>query len=178
MCFCRISKRLHSWKHSGVIRWGRKPASGISSYSQQAVSSSAKPVDEKNEVRTVVESFGKAIKDVSLDASDADIDQRMKAAYAKYLTPNLLEEWEGHPSVRAAGKLPAGPWPDHVEISDIVKNADHSYTVKGTLIEVKNKSQSNSVVSKRSAELKVVLLNGKWLIGECLFGNAVPAGTH
>lgn len=156
---------------------GQPTSSVVTASSAPSSDSPAKPEDNKKneqDVRAVVENFGKVIKNVSLEASESVIKQAMKASYAQYLTPNLLENWEGHPSVRAAGKLPNGPWPDHIELSNVVKSADGSYSVKGTLNETASKD-GGSVRSKRSAEIKVVRQNEKWLIDEVLFGTSVPA---
>lgn len=120
--------------------------------------------DEKA-IRTIVENFGKVLKNVSLLASDSEIIKNMEANYAEYVTPDLLANWEANPSVRAAGRLVSSPWPDRIEISSVERNVDSSYTVSGTLIEVtSDNAQSDSIASTRSVEIKVVLSDGKWLI--------------
>ncbi|HEX9061020.1 MAG TPA: hypothetical protein VF941_12645, partial [Clostridia bacterium] len=93
-----------------------------------SVDASGDAKDEKT-IRTIVERFGKVLKNVSLLAPDTDIIKSMKANYAEYVTPDLLANWEGNPSVRAAGRLTSSPWPDRIEISRVVKNADSSYSV-------------------------------------------------
>ena len=134
---------------------------------------------DEQDVRVLVENFGKVLKNVSLLAPDADIIKSMEANYAEYVTPDLLANWEANPSVRAAGRLTSSPWPDCIEISSVEKSADGSYSVTGTLIEVTSaEAQSGSVASTRSVEIKAVLSGGKWLISECFFGYAVPANKN
>ena len=143
--------------------------------STSSVDASSNVSDEKA-VRTLVESFGKVLKNVLLDAPDDEIIKNMEANYAKYVTPELLASWEGNPSVRAAGRFASSAWPDHIEISTVVKNADSSYSVTGTLVEVtSDNAQGGSIASTRSADIKVIISDGKWLISECFFGEAVPA---
>lgn len=153
------------------------PSAPTSESVTESTSSAEVGGDEKDEkaIRACVESFGLTLKNVLLDAPDAEITQNMEDNYAQYVTPDLLGNWKGNPSVRAAGRFASSPWPDHIEISSVVKNTDRGFSVTGTLVEVTGQvGQGGTTASTRSVDIKAIPSGGKWLISECFFGYAVP----
>ena len=90
-------------------------------------------VDEKARVTAVVEGFGKKLASVSLLATTAAAD--IRAQYADYVAPALLDQWAGDPS-QAPGRLTSSPWPDRIEIISITRVSAGEYAVTGSIVEV------------------------------------------
>ena len=165
LCLSTVLFSSCTARNAAVLSSGESQQTQNTSTSAAATAVAGNYTNEVKNIREIVEHFGRVLKNVSLLASDAEIIKSMETNYAEYITPDLLANWEGNPSVRAAGRLTSSPWPDRIEISGIKKNAGNSYAVSGTLIEVTSlEVQSGSIASTRSVEIKVVLYNGKWLI--------------
>jgi hypothetical protein len=79
--------------------------------------------EEEGAVRYVVESFGKRLQNVSLQSPDAA--QMIGEQYAEWIHPELLKVWMNDIS-RAPGRVTSSPWPDRIEITSIVREADKS----------------------------------------------------
>lgn len=88
--------------------------------------------EQADDVRTVVEGFGKELQRVSLLASDAR--QQIATHYSLYVAPALVMMWQNDP-LQAPGRLTSSPWPDRIEISRITRMDDTHYTVEGMIIE-------------------------------------------
>ena len=124
--------------------------------------------EKKNElaVKNVIEGFGNSLKNVSLLAPPAILNQDLDKNYKDFLSPALLEEWKKDSS-QALGRLTSSPWPDRIEISKIEKVSNSSYLVEGYIIEVTN---GNGTAIKRHVFLKVEKIDNRWLISQITVG--------
>ena len=113
-------------------------------------------------VRSVVENFGHALKNVSL--LSPTVAEDIEENYKDFLDPILFEQWKEDPS-KAVGRLTSSPWPDRIEISDILKFGLGAYDVMGNIVEITSVEQTEGgFVSKRAIELGVVKFDDRWLI--------------
>lgn len=85
----------------------------------------------EGDVRTTVAGFGNALATVSLLAPDAAT--QIRTAYAPYVAPDLLAQWEADPS-RAPGRATSSPWPDHITVDTVTERAAGVYDVSGHLV--------------------------------------------
>jgi len=128
-------------------------------HSQNAVASG-----EEETVGYLVESFGKCFQEVSLQSPNAA--QAIRKQYAGFVTPELLKTWENYPS-RAPGRVVSSPWPDHIEITALVKGGVDKYTVNGFVIEVTSVELANGGAAARiPVRIVVEKQMGRWLISE------------
>ena len=88
-------------------------------------------------IRTQVTEFGRTLKNVSLLMPPSDIATQLQVQYGKYLTPELLAQWQADPT-QALGRSVSSPWPERIDIVSITKQEDNSYAVQGDVIEVAN----------------------------------------
>ena len=88
--------------------------------------------EDTAEVRTLVDSFGKVLKNVSLMAPSDDLNKSIDDNYAAYVSPELLEAWKADP-MSAPGRLTSSPWPDSIMNIGAIRNEDGSYTVSGAI---------------------------------------------
>jgi hypothetical protein len=119
--------------------------------------------DEEEAVRYVVESFGKRLQNVSLQSPNAA--QVIEEQYAEWAAPELLKIWMNDIS-RAPGRVTSSPWPDRIEITSIVREAD-KYVVVGFVVEVTSIEVVNGGVAAK-IPVRVVLekREGRWFITE------------
>jgi hypothetical protein len=120
-------------------------------------------VDEKARVTAVVESFGKKLASVSLLAPTVAAD--IRAQYADYIAPALLDQWAGDPT-QAPGRLTSSPWPERIELISITRVSAGEYAVTGSIIEVTSVEVNTGGAA---AEIPVQLTvqkdaQGHWLI--------------
>lgn len=83
-------------------------------------------------VRSLVEAFGKELRRVSLLAPPEQVESGLRAAYAPYVTPALLDRWVADPA-SAPGRTTSSPWPDRIEI-DGLEPAGSNYRVTGRVV--------------------------------------------
>jgi len=119
--------------------------------------------DEEEAVRYVVESFGKRLQNVSLQSPNAA--QVIEEQYAEWADPELLKIWMNDIS-RAPGRVTSSPWPDRIDITSIVREAD-KYVVVGFVVEVTSIEVVNGGVAAK-IPVRVVLekREGRWFITE------------
>jgi hypothetical protein len=130
------------------------------------------PIDNATDaaIRAQVQAFGSRLKDVSLLAPPAQLKKDMQAAYGEYLTPELLAAWQANPAI-ALGRQTSSPWPDRIEIGSVTKNADDSYAVHGTVIEIASADANKSItpsqpVTTYPVTLTMVRSGNDWLISK------------
>ncbi|MDD5696375.1 MAG: hypothetical protein PHO90_00125 [Candidatus Pacebacteria bacterium] len=118
--------------------------------------------EKQNEtaVRSVVEEFGKVLKNVSLLAPREILNQSLDQNYKDFLAPALLEEWKNDPS-KSLGRFTSSPWPERIEIDGVEKISDESYLVQGYIIEM---TSTGETTIKRHVALSVEKNNDRWLI--------------
>jgi hypothetical protein len=123
--------------------------------SQQPAASS-----EEEAVRSTVASFGRALQMVSLSASSSAIASSATQYYAPYVSLNLLAYWQGAPST-TPGRLTSSPWPDRIDITSAVKNADGTYAVTGRVVET---TSAGGQTGSYPVSITLDNENGRWLI--------------
>jgi len=118
---------------------------------------------DRQAVQRTIESFGKALKNVSL-LSPA-VEEEMRKNYSQYITPELLDIWSRHP-MQALGRLTSSPWPDRIEVSDISKLDSSTYIVLGKIIELTSEQEvAGGIASSRLAGFALIKSEtGKWLV--------------
>src|SRR5918992_2146126 len=70
------------------------------------------------EVRQVVERFGERLQRVSLLAPESVVVREVRAAYAPFVTPELLATWTSNPR-SAPGREVSSPWPARIEVRSV-----------------------------------------------------------
>ena len=83
-------------------------------------------------VRALVVAFGHELRRVSLLAPPAQVEPDLRAAYAPYVTPGLLERWLADPAA-APGRTTSSPWPARIGI-DGLEPAGNGYRVSGRVV--------------------------------------------
>lgn len=124
--------------------------------------------EEDMAVRQVVTEFGEKLKDVSLLAPADARKASMDAAYAPYLSPELLGEWEGG-SPDALGRKTSSPWPDRIEIIEVRAEGER-YVALGNVIEVANSDEGEAPAAVYSVTLTLEERDGRWLIVDAAKG--------
>lgn len=111
----------------------------------------------EGDVRTTVSAFGNQLNRVSLLSPTAAED--IEAAYAPYVTPELLALWVADPQ-RAPGRMTSSPWPDHIDIDSVTLAEAGSYAVAGRIMLVTSPGDAGSV----PVRLTVSDVGGSYLI--------------
>ena len=117
--------------------------------------------DEDREIRTFVTVFGSNFKKVSIVSPVASGE--IANAYAPFVTPSLLAQWERDP-LTAPGRKSSSIWPDSIQISSVSKSGDN-YRVEGSIVLLTTEDEK---IGKTSALLPVHILvsrdNDRWVI--------------
>lgn len=87
------------------------------------------------QVRITVSGFGDQLQQVPLIAPKDVLAFAMDKYYALYVHPDLLAKWKADP-MSAPGRLTSSPWPDRIEVTDVHKNNDGTYTVDGNIVDI------------------------------------------
>ncbi len=119
---------------------------------------------EQSAVTQTVSDFGHKLQLVSLLAPSSDLKESMDREYGPYVAPELLSLWKSDPMI-APGRIVSSPWPDRIEISHISLNADGSYSVSGTVVEVTSTEAKNgTALDTYPVTMTLQKRNGIWLI--------------
>ncbi|WP_101698578.1 hypothetical protein [Clostridium minihomine] len=119
---------------------------------------------EKQEVVSLVESFGDALKMVSLTAPDDVVAKNIKEQYAAFVTPELLAIWQSKPQ-SAPGRRVSSPWPDRIEVKKIEADGNGGYVVLGEVIEVTSTElESGGAAAQYPITLQVIKQENAWRI--------------
>jgi len=108
---------------------------------------------------SLVENFGNRLQNVSLLGPQTELKKSMKENYGGIVSPELIEQWLKDPQ-KAPGRLTSSPWPDRVDITDIQKQSDQKYSVKGEIVEV----TSTGIADRRPIQLLVGKVGEQWMI--------------
>jgi len=103
-------------------------------------------------LRETVDGFGRALRQVSLLAPDTLLDTSLREHYGTFVTPALLQQWTSDPSL-APGRLTSSPWPDHIEIESVTREAD-TCVVRGTIVYATSADATASAGGAASAALR------------------------
>ncbi|MCK9352222.1 MAG: hypothetical protein WCT49_05745 [Candidatus Paceibacterota bacterium] len=109
--------------------------------------------NDRKDVQSLVETFGKRLKNVSLLAPREILTKSMEDNYGELVSsPVLIAEWVAKASEDPAnvpGRLTSSPWPDRIEILNIEKRSDYAYEVKGRVIEITSVDVDGNSSDKR-----------------------------
>jgi hypothetical protein len=115
-------------------------------------------------VRDTVERFGTEMQQVSLLAPPADVRAAMEADYGSLVSPTLLAQWEAD-SANAPGRLTSSPWPDHIDIDAVTAQADGTYVVQGSVVEMtSNEVEHGGEADEYPVSLTLANQDGAWVI--------------
>jgi hypothetical protein len=125
------------------------------------------------QVRALVESFGSQLQVVSLLAPDAA--SQLERQYSDFVGPELVQKWMANLATPLnpdllqdlPGRLTSSPWPDRIEIDELKALQPDQYLVTGSVIEVDSTDRD---VAQYPVEIKVSLIDGRWLITDWVAG--------
>lgn len=127
--------------------------------------------EDETLVREVVARFGEQLQKVSLLAPDDTIRESIREYYSDLLTPTLLQQWLENPR-SAPGRWTSSPWPKRIDIESMQRTDKDAFAVQGKIIEVTSADKkSGAVAAKRAIMLKVIRLEGRWLIDQVKLGD-------
>lgn len=119
-------------------------------------------LQDKAEVREVLEGFGRKLQSVSLLSPDAA--QEIQENYAGYVSPDLMQQWIADVS-KAPGRLVSSPWPERIEITSINQEGADTYIVEGNVIEVTSaEAAAGGAAASTPVRITVQRLQGEWRI--------------
>lgn len=128
----------------------------------------------ENQVRKVVEDFGRSLKNVYVISPNAELISSLRENYSPYLAPDLLESWINNPE-QVVGREVSSPWPDRIRINSVNQVSETEYDVKGDIIEVTSTTDvvGGEASGYRPINLKLKRIEEKWLITEVSAGDYV-----
>jgi len=127
-------------------------------------------LEDEAAIRLLIENFGQALKNVSLQAPQKIVAQSIEENYQDFVSPELLSLWQNDPSL-ALGRITSSPWPERIEIDDIQKIDENNYLVKGRIIEITSVEViEGGAAAEREVEIIVEKVNGKRLINNIVTG--------
>lgn len=139
-------------------------AAGAYFFQKSTDQENAKAADEAA-VRSLMESFGQRLKNVSLlsmTASD-DIEQNYKG----FASGDLINRWKTEP-FSAPGRETSSPWPDSIVVQEIHQQNQNAYEVSGKII---NMTSSGEAPSRSFQALVLRIGEDKtWLISNFVLG--------
>lgn len=119
---------------------------------------------DEQEVRALVEAFGKQLRNVSLLAPGDVVASSIKENYGGYVTSELLQKWQDDPQ-SAPGRMVSSPWPDHIDILRIEMSGENQCTFYGEVIEVTSvEMEKGGAAAKRPVTVVARKADGCWLI--------------
>ncbi len=131
---------------------------------------------DEQDVRTLVEAFGKTLQKVSLSGSKDMVAASIEENYGDYVTSELLQKWQADPQ-SAPGRVVSSPWPDCIDIMRTEMIDKNQYTVYGEVIEVTSVELANGgAAAKRPVTLVVQKVNDRWLISGVTIGEYAQRG--
>ena len=131
---------------------------------------------DQQDVRALVEAFGKTLQKVSLSAPKDVVGTSIEENYSGYVTPELLQKWQADPQ-SAPGHVVSSPWPDRIDILRMEIVDKNQYTVYGEIIEITSVELVNGgAAAKRPATIDVQKVNDRWLISGVTIGEYMQRG--
>lgn len=112
-------------------------------------------------IRSQVMSFGANLKNVALLNENAA--SQIEAEYGEFLSPALLAAWKENPS-EALGRQTSSPWPDRIEVVEVVPTGSNQFRVEGNVIEITSADSPNAPAAVYPVTLMVAELNGAYRI--------------
>ncbi|HEX6054071.1 MAG TPA: hypothetical protein VFZ21_32595 [Gemmatimonadaceae bacterium] len=115
--------------------------------------------------RAVVEQFGDHLRDVSLLAPDSVVRDRIREAYAPYVTQGLLELWIARPD-SAPGRKVSSPWPDRIRIDTVRPAGLRTCRVVGQVIYTTSVNETQGGDTLREQVVLRVTRDTTWRIDD------------
>jgi len=134
--------------------------------SKSAIVDTGESTSEVEAVENIVKNFGANLKMVSLLAPEDILRESMEEYYGEFISEALMEKWINEPS-KALGRFTSSPWPERIDIMDIVKTSDGEYRVEGEVVEVTSANDNQSAI-KYSVTLIVKSEDNKWIIDDAI----------
>jgi hypothetical protein len=132
---------------------------------------------DEQDVRALVEAFGKTLQMVSLSAPKDVAASSIGENYNSYVTTELLQKWQADPQ-SAPGRVVSSPWPDRIDILRTEMSDKNQYTVYGAVIEVTSVELTNGgAAAKRPVMIVVQKVNDRWLISNVTVGEYAQHGS-
>lgn len=117
----------------------------------------------------LVESFGRRLRNVPLQAPRHTLAQCMVEQYGDFVAPPLLAKWIDNP-LDAPGRLVSSPWPDRIEINGVHAVSQNAWAVQGFIVELT--SEEHEPAARRPITLVVTKQKGgRWLIDTVILGD-------
>ncbi len=139
----------------------QETAQGSTSISQESANTE---INDINQIKTLIEDFGKVLVNVSLLGPSDLLENDMKKYYGRYLSEELILQWIKDPS-NALGRLTSSPWPDHIEVIELKKVTDDKYEVTGNVVEITSvEAEQGGYADKYGVNLTIERIDTKWLI--------------
>lgn len=115
--------------------------------------------------RSVVETFGERLKNISLLAPDSIVIAELRANYSGLVTEHLLDGWLFRPET-APGREASSPWPERIEIDSITTEGAGSCRVRGKIVYLTSmEATQGGVAAVRPVALMVQEVDGNgWQI--------------
>ena len=130
----------------------------------------------EQDVRALVEAFGKTLRKVSLSAPKDVAATSIEENYSDYATSELLQKWPVDPQ-SAPGRIVSSPWPDRIDILMTEMSDKNQYTVYGEIIEVTSVEMVNGgAAAKRPVTIVVHKVNDIWFISSVTVGEYAKRG--
>ncbi|HQH66352.1 MAG TPA: BsuPI-related putative proteinase inhibitor [Clostridia bacterium] len=131
---------------------------------------------DQQDVRALVEAFGKTLQKVSLSAPKDVLAINIEENYSDYVASELLQKWQSDPQ-SAPGRMVSSPWPDHIDILRMEMSDKNQYTVYGEVIEVTSvELTKGGAAAKRPVNIVVKKANDRCLINSVTFGEYAQRG--
>jgi hypothetical protein len=123
---------------------------------------------EHNEriVREVASTFGERLGRVSLSAPRTQAAEDIREHYADLVAPELLLAWAEDP-LSAPGRLTSSPWPDHIEVLDVIPLEADAYEVRARVIYMTSVEEiRGGNAGVENVRIFVERRGGLWLIAQ------------
>ncbi len=114
-------------------------------------------------IRARVTEFGTHLKNVSL--LSPEVRSQIASEYASFLTPELLLKWQKDTS-QALGRSTSSPWPERINIQNVTRVTDTTYSAEGVVVEVTSAEHNGEVAATYPLTLTLEKQGDAWLISE------------
>lgn len=121
------------------------------------------------EIRSFVSEFGTKLKNVSLLQPAADLKNSLQSNFGEYVAPELLTKWQADPKT-ALGRNVSSPWPDRIEIVEVVPESTDTYRVEGNIIELTSADKLMEPFGVQPVTLILKRSEVSWIITDAVKG--------
>ncbi len=134
--------------------------------------------DATEDVTDAVVEFGTKLQMVSLLAPAAEVAAAMDAHYKNYVSAELLTYWKSGADSRL-GRYTSSPFPQRIEVVEVVRQPDNTYKVEGNIIEITSADDPlRNVAAVQPVTLILEKIGGKWLVVSAAKGSYSQIPHH